>query len=84
MVYQELKELKDKANTYFNEEVESFTYPERNCIKIAFISSEYAEQFINENKNIKYRGELLFSNIEFEQDNNAVYLSYKGNKNAIR
>jgi hypothetical protein len=74
MFREDIKELKDRANCYFNDEVGSFMYPDKDTMKITFESSEYAEQFINENKNLKVRNELVFGNIKFEQDNDSVYI----------
>jgi len=46
-------------------------------MKLVFSSSENAEEFVNYNefqKNIK--GLFIFSEVDFEQDENSVYLTY--------
>ena len=71
----EIEKLKDRANTFFEDEVVLFSHPDNKSLIIIFESSEYAEQFVQENQNLKENNELVFSNIKFEKDNDKVYLS---------
>jgi len=73
-----LKDLKDRANNYFNDELLNFVYINKYSIKLVFETYEYAEQFIHENKKLTNgKNELIFGSVKFEQNNDSVYLTVK-------
>ena len=72
-----LSNLKHRANELYNEELLHIEYPAKNCMKLIFDSSENAEEFVNYNEFQKNsKGLFIFSEVDFEQDENSVYLTY--------
>jgi len=71
-----LKDLKDRAQNYFNDELSYIEYNNKYNIKLVFKTYEYAKQFINENEKLaNSKNELIFWPIKFEQNDKSVHLT---------
>ncbi len=82
MIVSKLQELLERAEAYFQDEIESYVLT-KDELMISFIYERYAFQFVSENENFKCGFKVpYFENIEFTIKDRIVIMNTKKIKKA--